>query len=285
MQTFKGIDIQWHKEDNVGCGNGIKLSLKAKRSEGLMTTPDQPPRVTQRNLCSRNILLAALAAIALEVCVGILSPFMHPYSPDLPWTFHTLWGIGVLVLIGYYVKQCGAIDFVILVMLGALVSCFFWIAMPWSVCDLLGPRYVGVEPLNFGDRPTEDEELITQRDDPIYDDDCLLFQEADRHVQARTRCGNFFGRGFYVEHHRAQGFLFWQTGLATGFDPRRLPEYCGKKGILGRTELILTVGPMVIVEATIWGLLQHFPVFLSVVCIWSFVKRIRPRRPENDPIE
>jgi len=75
------------------------------------------------------------------------------------------------------------------------------------------------------------------------------------------------------EYTGGRGFLFWQTGLADGYDPSLLEGYNGGKGFLSRVELFFTVGPLVIVEATLTGLTRHFPIFMLIVGGWYLAKK------------
>ena len=75
------------------------------------------------------------------------------------------------------------------------------------------------------------------------------------------------------EYAGAKGFLFWQTGLAYGYDPSLLERYNGGRGFLSRVELFFTVGPLVLVEATLIGLTRHFPIFMLAIGLWYATKK------------
>ena len=79
----------------------------------------------------------------------------------------------------------------------------------------------------------------------------------------------------------ARGFFFWQTGIAYGFGQRFLPKFYEIEGHrVYHAALILTVGPVVILESLINGAIKTAALFLLLQIGWhSIRKRLLLTRP------
>jgi hypothetical protein len=77
----------------------------------------------------------------------------------------------------------------------------------------------------------------------------------------------------YYTNVSTKGFLFWQTGLAYGFVPIGIDEYEGRRGIVNKLRLFFTIGPTVIIEALIIGLIKYFFILMIGQFIWFLVRK------------
>ncbi len=229
------------------------------------------PTTHHRSVWAKTIALTALAAIALQVCVvvyGTLSSFAGQitHTPFVPWTFHTLWEIAFLALAAFTAVSLGsqAGNFFSAIFLGGLLSGIAWLLVPDSLV-ILRPQYYAIE-----SRITTDTHEAGRNGDSAYD--FPLSKGSLYHKDDRGLKSTYAGRAENNEYVGARGFLFWQTGLANGYDPLLLNDYNGGKRFLSRVELFFTVGPLVIVEATLTGLTRHFPIFMLVVALF-YAKR------------
>lgn len=228
-------------------------------------TTSAEPTVDQRVVWAKTVALTALAAASLQVCIVVYGTFgslagRTSHTPFVPWTFHTLWEIAFLVVAAFTAVRLGtqAVNFFAAIFLGGLVSGILWIFIPNSFV-VLQPRYFGVESRitidtheagRYGESQEYDfplsKSFIYYKDDPEL-----------KEAMAELSQGH--------EYTGGRGFLFWQTGLADGYDPSLLEGYNGGKGFLSRVELFFTVGPLMIVEATLTGLTRHFPILMLIV--------------------
>jgi len=211
--------------------------------------------LSNRDKWLRTLLVTLLGACAIEVFFIVL----HLTTPgseneSVPWTFHSFWEIAALGGIASIVRRCA----VRLEVYGiALLFGFFLSGLIWTF--ILGDpkvpqaNYYGVEssvsmetPVYLG--------LLYGKDDP----------ELKRNVHEAKRYNQSVG---------TREFLFWQTGLAYGFNPIGINGYNGGSGFLNRVELFFTVGPMVIVESFIMGLARWFPILMLAQIIFFLVKK------------
>lgn len=234
-----------------------------------------------QNLWLRSMLITLMAAITLEVLLVIgrtiyILADRQSISPFIPWTFHTAWELGFLALIAYLVKRCGTTfgNFIAGVLIIGIASMLLWSFLPQSF-HILHARYFGVEyrrtmakhdegpPAGWEYNESLNSGSLYNADDPRLNDD----------YKDRAKDNEYVGTG---------GFLFWQAGLAAGYDPSELEEYSrflepppGKKGelLLSRVELFFTVGPLVLAESTITAIFTDFPVFVIVICSYYIIKR------------
>jgi len=77
----------------------------------------------------------------------------------------------------------------------------------------------------------------------------------------------------YYQVVNMMGFLFWQTGMAYGFDTAFLKEFRGFNGILRRLELSVTVGPVALIESFIYGTYRYFFILMMFQLIWVLLKK------------
>ena len=72
----------------------------------------------------------------------------------------------------------------------------------------------------------------------------------------------------------AKGFFFWQTGIAYGFGQRFLPKFYESGGHrFYHAALVLTVGPVVILESLINGTIKTAALFLLLQIGWVSIRK------------
>jgi len=89
-----------------------------------------------------------------------------------------------------------------------------------------------------------------------------------------------------LHHHevlQADWFATWQTGLACRYTPdeKCIPQFRGHGTVLGWLKLFFTVGPVVVVECCLGGLLYLFVPLLAVQFLWRMLRK-RPDVFEAD---
>lgn len=78
----------------------------------------------------------------------------------------------------------------------------------------------------------------------------------------------------YSEGSSKEEFIFWQTALAKGFEPKNIPGYncCGN--FSQKKELYLTVGPLTILECLIKAITPAFLLLIIPLIGFIFKKRL-----------
>ena len=237
-------------------------------------TTSAEQKVDQRIVWAKTVALTALAAASFGVlfsCLGSIYGLLDRFSGDehtgrIPWTFHTLWEISFVVIAAFAAERLGkkSDGFWAAVLLGGFISFFLSLIIPDSL--ILRPQYYGIKSrISMETQPSGrydveryvtplDKDFIYHKDDPELNQRLAELSE-------------------YCEYKGRRGFLFWQTGLADGYDPSLLDGYNGGKGFLSRVELFFTVGPLLIVEASLEGLTRLFPILMLIVGVWYLAKK------------
>ena len=153
------------------------------------------------------------------------------------------------------------------VMCGWILVEIIWILIPDNLM-VLEANYYGL-----GSRISMETHLLEGRFDERVEYDFplslgSLYRKDDPELKHA-----FYEQKRYNEYVDKQGFLFWQTGLAYGFDPIGIDGYNGGAGFLNRVELFFTVGPMTIVESFITGLVTSFPILMLAQTIWLLIRK------------
>lgn len=214
----------------------------------------------------RMVILTALVSFCLELFSFIFSGFTtgSEIADQLPWTFYWIWLI--FFFIGFslilFRFKVSFNDFVSNMIGGILISSLFWVLVPNSF-KFLTPNYYGIQSRIIS--RTHNEGVVNEQ--VVYDfplEFGFLYRTGDSELLAQLNDSNM--ENDYVN---ARGFLFWQTGLAYGFLPNRLPEYTGKQ-----LSLLFTVGPIFIAELFIRGIYANFLIILLVdVVLFIFRKK------------
>ncbi len=187
-----------------------------------------------------------------------------PYrvSELVPWTYASFWLLAALAGSAYLLKNL-KIDpqkYLYGLFFGCMLASIFLIFIPvdkWFITY----RYSGVETRISNDTHTEGrfDELVVS-DFPVtlgslYEKSSLSLQ---RDLAESRR---------YNEYVSNREFIFWQTGLAYGYNPTFVGHYSGGDGFLNRIELIITAGPIVLIECFIKG---FFKFFIFLICFQIF---------------
>lgn len=224
------------------------------------------------------LLLTALGAFIIETFLFLRGNiFGHKESiSEVPWTFHTLWEIAALLLAVYlaYLFTEHIVPFLgylfIGFVLGALCS-LLWLVVPPS-WNLFRPNYYGVQVRHTLDRHEEERGEFSS--ELVYDYPLWLMNLYPKEdswciegsIEDWRRDGN--------EYAGAKGFLTWQAGLAYGFEPSStfVPQF-KTEGLANRLALVMTVGPVTLLELLIRGLYQYFLPLLIPQLMWYWMRR------------
>lgn len=213
-------------------------------------------------------MVTLLGAAAIEIFVFQYWTLFgnKDVSGLIPWTFHTLWEAAALIGIAYVVKRCG-IElevYAVTLVLGAILAGIVWMFMPDSF-RVIGANYFGVE--SRASLETHEEGRFDERVEYDYPLSLgFLYKNGDPELEreiAETK-----RRSDYV---RTRGFIFWQTGLAYGFTPFGLDGYNGGFEFIDKVKLFFTVGPIVIIESFIKGMIDLFGLLMAIQIIWFLI--------------
>jgi hypothetical protein len=223
-----------------------------------------------KNKWLKTIILTLVGSGAIEISLFLLGTLSsnRTVSEFVPWTFHTIWEIGALGAIAYLAKKCdikpGA--YYVALLFGAFIVAIVWIFIPDNL-RTLEANYYGVE-----SRISTASHIEGRYDERVEFDYALkvgyLYRKDDPEL-----IREFSDAKRFNEYVRTKAFLFWQTGLAYGFDPFHIPAYDSAGKFLYRIELFFTVGPLVIVESFIKGLISIFPILMIAQLIRFIIRK------------
>ena len=226
--------------------------------------------LNNRNKWLRSIFVTLLGAGAIEIFLILYGTLFGNIvvSELVPWTFHTLWELAAIAGIAYAVHKCGINPVIYFpgLIIGSLLVGIVWIFIPNSL-KILDANYYGVQ--SRITMETNEEERYDGRVEYNFPLSLGLLYKTDDPELNRT----INKAKSYNEHVSAKGFLFWQTGLALGFNPIGIDKYNGGYGFLNRVELFFTVGPMVIVESFIVGLVTNFVILMLAQIILFLIRK------------
>ena len=218
----------------------------------------------------RSLFVTLLGAAAIEIFLIFYENLSgnKDVSKFVPWTFHTLWEIAALAGIAYAVKKCDIKleTYFVSLMFGALLVGIIWIFIPDNL-KILEANYYGVE--SRISMETHEEGRYDERVEynfPLTPG--FLYKKGDPELKRV-----FYKAKSYNEYVGTKGFLFWQTGLAYGFNPSGIDGYNGSNGFLNRIELFFTVGPMVVAESFIKGMATNFIILMLAQIIWFLIRK------------
>lgn len=167
---------------------------------------------------------------------------MWLYS-NTPCSFHTLWELGALVAVGRVVLA-SQIDWrraLKATSLAFVVSLVVIVSLP-KAQRAPESRFVGVLYSEDGGEPDEYQpEGVPWQIGRLYRKDTSQFTREWERLSSMH------------EYVSQKGFLFWQTGLAHGFNPdaNSIPEYREPESVLDSLQMAVSHGPLVVVERMI----------------------------------
>lgn len=237
-------------------------------SAGYLSTRHSGARVAWR----RSITMAVLGAVCWEIGLRLASTVEscrgQEYSTsDLPWTFHWLWELVALLPVVWLVRRWRVVGgaFVGFTLLLGFVANVFWFLVPFRPIPFTA-RFYGVNSRLSSEQHTEGREDRVVYDYPLHKG--LLFSRDDPELQAylgELKRDN--------ENVGLQSFLFWQSGLAAGYDPGVLRQYPNELTVSARLRLFATVGPAVLLEALVRALFVEAPIFVVASVLWYLVRK------------
>jgi len=68
-----------------------------------------------------------------------------------------------------------------------------------------------------------------------------------------------------------ESFIFWQTGVAHGYNPMGLASYKAPRSFFDHIELFFTIGPVMLVECLMKGVYYNLIIFLllDIIVFWK----------------
>lgn len=221
-----------------------------------------------------SLLGAFLMAIALELWLRGMACLLYPAAnPNFvpPFTGHWLWiWAAWLLLLWALLKLHADGERWFLLAITCLVC-----VVPFTVL-LEAPLALGIMAQASPYRAVESRvSLVTQRQEgsrfpaPVYPlRQGLIFATEDpaypKHVAALRHSNAYVG---------TKPYLFWQTAMAKAYVPTQLPAYQALGSPPPTLALLVTVGPLVVLESAVWGLDKHFVPLLLLLGAFFLITR------------
>jgi hypothetical protein len=215
-----------------------------------------------------SLFLIFLASVASEILWLVYSSIfggIEQYKPfsavGLPW----FWAVGALwVIVRFANKHMNWSEFILIVFSGVLVSFLLWAFIP-SKFDVPS-RFVGINYRASNETATkstwgepDSEEFI----DPLRMKG--VYRKGGKNYKIAMNEYKKMGGSIGIE-----SFIFWQTGVAHGYNPIEIRSYNLPNGFFDYIELFFTIGPVVLVECLIRGVYYNLMIFLffDLITFW-----------------
>ncbi len=206
---------------------------------------------------SKIVILTILTSFAIELFISLLLTVHRIFSESLttgiPWTLHSLGELICLVGIIWIVFKfkSNVQEFIAILIILSFIS-FIIGPVIQNAQQIVKYNYYGIEEIYH--------ENTNCRYYTLYhhNSEDLRFELLENGKVDRTKI-------------KAQGFLFWQTGLVKGFRPDKesIPQYNGCNNFFQWLLLVMIVGPSVLLELFIQGIIRNL-VLLILIQIFFF---------------
>lgn len=229
------------------------------------------PAMTEPKSLVHGVALSALATLLAGTTIELVLCLSTAFSRDreeglfVPSTFFSVWAVAALLAIAWVIRRCGIrlMLFYPALMIGSIVVALTWLALP-SSWTLQG-NYQGISSRYTLESYESGPDGRRAHSAPLRVG--LLYRADDPELQRAIADGQERN-----EEVRSANFVFWQTGLALGYEPFAIDGYSPLPEFWERLPLYATVGPVVVVEATIRGAIKCFPILILLQIIW-FARR------------
>jgi len=183
--------------------------------------------------------------------------------------FVTAWILIVVIDLYFILKKAGidpksfgvhCILFGPFIFIGGLM---FSLAVGSYKSNIIGRNYIGTS-------GTSEEENLNGDGTNTYYHNTYVFHKKDKSLNHEIdKLDEEFSDGSSTEE-----FIFWQTALAKGFEPKNIRGYNCCEGFSQKLELYLTVGPLTIVECLIKATTPAFLLLIIPLIGLLFKKRL-----------
>lgn len=230
--------------------------------------------MAKTNSSKITVQLTLVCAIGTNLLYGIIDSLKNTNYPGKPHSLYQIWLFGALGALVFFSSRflkfvsgdsVSKMPFIAILIFGSAWICLLSYA-GLRVSRLMPLDYAGIHVHCQTSEMTSSgaglSVLLPNKLKDRYQDeiDC----ESDQNVAAR-------------EEDR---FLFWQTGMAAGFEPAHIRDYKKPDALGAWVVLFFTTGPLVALEYAIFGIINN-TIFIAVAAI---LIKLKTRRHfwEND---
>lgn len=191
--------------------------------------------------------------------------FLKNYIIHFNSIYTALW-IGLLIwLFIYFIKKIEGINSLEFIMFSVFVGVFIGLItlvlnMYLGTNNLIEKNYIALYGIT--------EEYVGETEKSI-DHLTNVYRINDKRVKTDSNyLENKYGEAF------EENFLFWQTAFAYGYEPKGIQDYKGTDSFSKNITLLLTVGPLFLLETFINAILNTWILMIIPVIGIFFKKRI-----------
>jgi hypothetical protein len=183
--------------------------------------------------------------------------------------FGTIWILIIFTIIFFILKKAGIdpkIFFVHCIIFGPFIflgGVIFSVFIGPNNINIINQNYVGTSGV------TESENANGDGINTHYHNTYVFHKKNKSLSKELDKLEEEFSEGSSKDE-----FIFWQTALAQGFEPKYIREYNCCEDFSQRLELYLTVGPLTIVECLIKATTQAFSLLILPLIGLLFKKRL-----------
>jgi hypothetical protein len=214
-----------------------------------------------------NFFLTLNSAILIQLFLMLKLVFSSDTNIQVPWTFSWVWIITAIICIYFFVARHvkEILKFIIITYFGYLISFTIWFCVPEQAKNILA-NFSGIEcrlsneTINIDDSNQEYYIHQTVRGNLFNINNVELFEDLKEKSERYSS----------IEQRK---FIFWQTGLATGFKPKGIVTYDEPKTFIQFIGLFFTVGPIVLVECILLGFYNHFFILVLIHLFWNLYRK------------
>lgn len=212
---------------------------------------------------SKLFLASVLIAFIIDLAVFVLRSSLSRANIYSDKTYYWAWAafsIPFLLLALNKIRVRPA-RFLALVVIGVALAATVWYPLLDSI-NFIKPSYSGLVPPSASKTQKSGETALARE---------LSFLYAADDPELEVLMGEMKAKN---QPYKIGKFLFWQTGIGYGFGQRGLPKFYERGGYrFYRLALIATVGPMVIAECLINGVIKAGAAILLIQLGWFFLRK------------
>ncbi len=218
---------------------------------------------------TRSLIISIFSSIIFQLLIFLTNTNNYSNISFNPYTFYWVWILSAIMGVFYIIFKINVrlINFILISFFyGPILIILFSFIIPDNL--RIEGNYYGIQSrynLDMHEEGYYDE--IASYDNPI--EVGYLYKKDDPELLKE-----YGSKTELNESVSFRGFIFWQSGMANGFDPIFIKEYNVGNTLLDKIELYFTIGPISLLECILQGSMNYFPFFFAVTVIWYlFTKR------------
>lgn len=216
-----------------------------------------------RNAILRSVIISVLLAYIIDLALFVIGSASGAKNIYSDWTLYWAWTIISMIIIGLILRSlqirfCGIL---LILIVAAIFSGAIWYPL-LNTLKIGINNFYGIEYLAASRVPYDVKGALSKEFSFIYKRDDPELNKTTEKLKAKNQLACI------------KGFIFWQSGIAYGFGQRGLPKFYESRGYrFYRLALMMTVGPLVVVECLLNGTIKTGILLFLLQLGWYFLRK------------